>query len=381
MTTNTLSIFDPNFYAQEALIALQNNLGMARRMYRGYDKAPQQKGSVINIPIPSTFTAQDAPSSAQNIVASSKAITLNQWKETKFALTDKELTFTGEEIIAKHIQPAAYSIANAIDALCTGLTAKVGNYSDAAGATLAWADITGSRAVLRGLKAPIDEPGKMHFMVDGNSEASLLGLAQWNVQSTAPVGDQAQARGTLGTRLNTEFFVDQNTPSRTPGVSADATGALTADAALGASSIQFDSVTSAGTFKSGDSFTIAGDTQRYVFTATNTASGGAVTAAAIFPPLKVAHTSGQVITINLKSAAYVSNCIFHENAFALAMAPLSTMGDGLGASIANVTDPNSGLSLRSRVYYLADSSEIRVAIDALFGVDVLDVNLACNVRV
>lgn len=68
--SNTLSVYDPLFYAQEALIQLEKALGMAGRVFRGYDKSPQQKGSVISIRRPSTFTALAAPQSAQAINAS-----------------------------------------------------------------------------------------------------------------------------------------------------------------------------------------------------------------------------------------------------------------------------------------------------------------------
>ena len=69
MATNTLSVYNPIFYAQEALLALEKNLGMASLVHRGYDKQPQQRGSVIAIKSPATFSAENAPSSAQDLVA------------------------------------------------------------------------------------------------------------------------------------------------------------------------------------------------------------------------------------------------------------------------------------------------------------------------
>ena len=57
--SNTLGNYDPIFYAQEALIALNKALGMAGRVHRGYDPNPQQKGSVINITRPSVFEATE----------------------------------------------------------------------------------------------------------------------------------------------------------------------------------------------------------------------------------------------------------------------------------------------------------------------------------
>ncbi|MFZ4802762.1 MAG: P22 phage major capsid protein family protein [Chlorobium sp.] len=108
MATNVLSVYDPYFYANEGLIALEASLGMAGRVYRGYDKEAKAKGSTIEIRRPGTFVAQDAPSSDQNVEASGIEMRLDYWKEVKFSLTDKELTFTGEEIIKEHIRPAVY---------------------------------------------------------------------------------------------------------------------------------------------------------------------------------------------------------------------------------------------------------------------------------
>src|SRR4051812_29511911 len=113
--SNELSVYDPLFYSQEAIIQLHKALGMAARVHRGYDKSPQQKGSTISISRPSTFTAKAAPQSAQDIDAGEVQIVLDQWYEVKFKLTDKELTYTTDKIITDHIGPAAYAIADKID--------------------------------------------------------------------------------------------------------------------------------------------------------------------------------------------------------------------------------------------------------------------------
>ena len=67
--SNTLGVYNPIFYAQEALILLEKALGMAGRVHRGYDEERRTflKGETINIRKPSTFTAQNAPSSAQDL--------------------------------------------------------------------------------------------------------------------------------------------------------------------------------------------------------------------------------------------------------------------------------------------------------------------------
>jgi hypothetical protein len=146
---NTLSIYDPVFYAQEALIALEKALGLAGRVFRGYDDAQTSRefGSVIDIRVPGSFTAQNAPSSAQDIVASKVSITLDQWKEVKFTLTDKELAYTNQRIISEHIRPAAYALADNIDQAVAGLVDDIPYFFDWTGPA-AVADVTKARQTL-----------------------------------------------------------------------------------------------------------------------------------------------------------------------------------------------------------------------------------------
>lgn len=371
--SNVLSVYDPLFYAQEALIQLEKALGMAGRVHRGYDKSPQQKGSVISIRRPSTFTALAAPQTAQDINASEVQITLDQWYEVKFKLTDKEVTFTTEEIIREHIRPAAYAIADKIDQQLCALYKDI-PWSNTNSSPVAVADFTANRRILNINAAPTDD---RHLMLSPTQEEEALNLsafAQW--QGAGADGVNTQMRGTLGMKYGYEVFMNQNVPSHTTGVSADATGALTSAGTKGDTAISFDSVTSGGTFKAGDSFVIAGSTQRYVFTADFTATGGAKTDAPIFPPLVQDYSNLAVVTITLLSGE--QGLGFHRNAFALAMAPLSEMGDGQGARIASVTDPITGLSLRARQFYVGDTSTNYVSIDALWGVKTLDANLGCR---
>lgn len=370
---NTLSVYDPLFYAQEALIQLEKSLGLAGRVYRGYDKSPQQKGSIISISRPSTFTALAAPQTAQDVKASEVQITLDQWYEVKFKLTDKEITYTTEKIVNDHIRPAAYAIADKIDQQLAALYKDI-PWSNTNASPVAAADFTANRRILNTNNAPTD---MRHLMLSPTQEEEALNLSafsQW--QGAGAAGVDTQMRGSLGMKYGYEVFMNQNVQTHTTGVSADATGALTTAGTKGDTAISFDSVTSGGTFKKGDSFIIAGNAQRYVFTADFTATGGAKTNAPIFPALVQDYDNLSVVTITLLSGE--QGLGFHRNAFALAMAPLSEMGNGRGAQISTVVDPVTGLSLRARMFYDGDTSTNFVSIDALWGVKTLDANLACR---
>lgn len=371
--SNILSVYDPLFYAQEALIQLEKALGMAGRVHRGYEKSPQQKGSVISISRPSTFTALAAPQTAQDINASEVQIVLDQWYEVKFKLTDKEVTYTTQKIVDDHIRPAAYAIADKIDSQLCALYKDI-PWSNTNGSPLAVADMTANRRILNTNNAPLD---MRHMMLSPTQEEEALNLSAFSQhQGAGDTGVMTQMRGTLGMKYGYEVFMNQNVQTHTTGVSADATGALTAAGTKGDTAISFDSVTSGGTFKKGDSFVIAGNAQRYVFTADFTATGGAKADAPIFPPLVQDYDNLAVVTITLLSGEQGMG--FHRNAFALAMAPLSEMGNGRGAQISTVTDPITGLSLRARLFYDGDISTNFVSIDALWGVKTLDANLACR---
>jgi len=376
---NVLGIYNPVFYAQEALIQLEKALGIAGRIHRGYDDERRTfgKGQTVSIRRPSVFEAKSAPSAAQNIATSYVDITLDQWKEVKFALTDKELAYTGEKIINEHIQPAAYALADYIDQDLASLYKYVPWYYDLSGTPVV-ADVTGPHKVMFDNKVPVYDDANMHYMMNGELSHSLMGLAAFSqYQGAGDAGVQTQQRGTLGRKYGMECFANQNTPSHVAGACADGAGAILAGGFLaGVSTISIDDLTNTQTVKAGDSFVIAGNSQRYVFTEDGTVATNALTGIGIYPALVVDAAADAVVTIRVDS--HVSNLAFHRNFAALAMAPLSEIGNELGAKIATITDPISGLSIRSRLYYVGNSSEVHVALDILFGKQILDGNLACR---
>ncbi len=375
--SNTLSVYDPIFYAQESLIQLEKALGMAGRVHRGHDKAPQQKGSVIAIRKPGSFTAQDAPSDPQDVDAGEVQVRLDNWKEVKFALTDKELSATGEAIIDDHIRPAAVALADAIDQSLCGLYAEVPWHHDVA-ATAGVTDIVAVRRRMFDNLVPLRDPAMLHWMVDGDIEADLLSQAaftQW--QGSGEVGARAQVSGALGQRFGFNFFANQNVATHTPGTLSATSAALQGAHAKGATSVTLDAGTLTGTLKRGDTFVINGHAQRYAVTADATASGNAVTAS-ITPALARDHADNAAVTVSLDE--HSASLAFHRNAFALAMAPLSELGNQLGAKVATVADPVTGLALRSRLFYDGNNSKVFVALDALWGVKTLDPNLAVRAR-
>jgi hypothetical protein len=377
MTTNTLGYYNPVFYAQEALIQLEKALGMAGRVYRGYEeeRSAFRQGEYINIRKPSTFSAQNAPdTTGRNIVTESVQLQLAYWREVKFVLTDKELSFTGERIIADHIRPAAYALADDIDQKLAALYVDVPWFYDLSG-TAAVANFTNAWKVLFNNNVPMSDPSMMHMMLNGTETELALQLAAFTQQQGAgDQGVQAQMRGQLGMKYGFNIFSNQNVQSHTAGAMADGAGAMASAHSAGVTSVTIDDLTDTQTVKAGDSFVIAGNTQRYCFTEDGAVSTVTLGPIGITPALVADAAEDAVVTIRVDT--HTANLAYHRNAFALAMAPLSEMGNELGAQIATIQDPLTGLALRSRVYYVGNSSEVHVALDVLYGVKTLDPNLA-----
>jgi hypothetical protein len=377
---NSLGYYQPYFYANEALIQLEKALGMGVRVHRGFDEERRafNKGEYINIRRPSTFAADDAPSTAQDLKTGSVQIQLAYWREVKFKLTDKELALSEETLIDEHIAPAAYALAYDVDTKLAALYKDIPWYVDL-NSTIAIDDITNVYQVMFDNGVPMGNPNNLHYMMGGALQNGFQQLTAFNqYQGAGPTGVNTQLSGSLGVKFGMECFGNQNVQSHTAGTCADATGAINNSPggyAAGATEIAINGVTDGGTWKAGDTFVIAGNSQRYAVTADVTFTGGAGTVK-FTPALVAAAAHGAVVTGRVDT--HVANMAFHRNAFALATAPLSTMGNELGAKIATVYNEKNGLSLRSRIYYVGNSSEVHVALDILYGVKTLDPNLACR---
>src|SRR5687767_3894851 len=238
---NNTSLYDPIFYAQEGLLALERALGMAGRVYRGFDRNTGDRGSVIQINTPGSFVAQDAPSTAQDITPSSTTMTLAYWKEVKFALTDKELTFTGERIIRDHIEPAARALALDVDTRLMGLLEDIPWHIDVT-APAGVGDITAARKVLHQNGVPMD-PNDLMMVVDPQLESEFLALPAFSqAQGAGDTGVGTQITGNLGRKFGFNIFSTQQVPTHVAGVAADATGALVGAHAKDATTISFNGV-------------------------------------------------------------------------------------------------------------------------------------------
>ena len=380
---NTLGAYNPIFYANEALELLEKALGMSGTIHREFEQERRQfgRGDTVKIKKPSTFTAQNAPSTAQDVATKEVELSITNWKEVKFEVRDDELTYTGEQLIAQHLRPAAYAIADQIDRdLC--LLAKdvpwVYDLNATPGSVVN--DVTGPHRVLFDNEVPMGDPGAMYYMVNGALQEGLLSnssFAQW--QGAGPTGEQTQIRGALGERYGLNFFANQNVQAHTAGALSTTSVLLNGAHAKGATTLVLDAGTLTGDVKKGDTLVIAGNAQRYAIAADATAAGNAITVT-IKEGLAQAYSDNTAVTVD-QTSTDAENLAYHRNAFGLVMADLPmTLPERGGADVFTATSPDGTISIRATMAYDIDTRMNIVALDVIYALGLLDGDMAVRCR-
>lgn len=391
---NTLGAYSPIFYAQETLRVMMEMYGMINRVNRTFsdERKAFNKGEYISIRRPAAMTTQAGGNGTiTDLVTETVQIQLDGYREVKFAVTDKDYSFTGDELVRDHIRPAAYALAEYVNTAITAEHKNIPWYSPWT-STIVASDVAAGMKVLKDAGSGISgDSANIHMGIDTTVDAALQGLSEFNAANIAGNTNTALVNGMNPGRFGVgDFFVDQTFTSFTSGtiVSAatDLVGALSADVALGATSFPMDSLAAAETVVAGDTFIVAGSSQRYAITAANTLSSNAMTVVAT-PPAAIAYTSADVVTFETKATAYADayepNLLFHRDAFALVTAPLpddSNFLANLGVDVFTATDPISGLSVRARRAYVDGTAKVAITLDVLYGIKTLNPNYAVVMR-
>lgn len=372
---NSLTGITPKLLAQ-GLLALRGACVMPRLVNYDYSAVAAQRGASIDVPIPSAITAQavspsnTAPATGDTSITSA-TITLDQWWEAPFYLTDKDLLSVDRGILPMQASEAIKAIASNVNNALLALGKKFYGFVGTAGTTpfSTVADATGARKALNKQLAPLTD---RRIVLDPDAEAAALGLSGFS-----EVNKSGDARpiieGTIGRKYGFDWTMDQEVP--TFAATTLSAGALTVNGinAAGSKTISLAKATNASSLKEGDIFTIAGDTQTYVVTAAATLAVGN-TSVSIYPGLVKATVGDEVVTLK---ASHVMNLAFHRDAIAFATRPLMDSADGLGSLIQSSTDPVSGLSLRLEVS--REHKRTRYSFDILYGCDVVRRELGCRI--
>jgi hypothetical protein len=357
----------PQLLAQ-GLAALRENSIMTWITNTDYQPMAAQKGSSVDIPIPSAIQVQEvqpsnvAPNTA-DVAPTHVRLQLDQWYEAPFYLTDKDFLEVQNGTIPMQATEAIKALANKVDQDILNLYKQVFGVAGTAGTTPFAADTkdaTECRKVLNNQLAPLTD---RRMVIDADAEANALNLRAFQDMSFS--GDsRGIIEGQINRKLGFDWFMDQNIPYHTAGDAANYTTSGAHNA--GDKSITIKDGT--GTFAEGDIITFAGHAQTY------TVISHVVDTINISPALQVNVADSAAIT---SEASHIVNLAFHRDAFAWASRPLKeAIAKEDRGKIDSISDPVSGLSLRLEV--TREYKRYRYSYDILYGCTVARPELACR---
>jgi len=372
---NTLNEVTPQLLAM-GLRALREQSFMPLVVNREYDEMAGQRGSTIDVPIPSAIAAQDVspaatPPSTADVSPTSVPIALDQWKEAPFYLTDKDQMEVQRGTLPMQASEAVKSLANAVNNYILGLYTAIYGYTGTAGTTpfaSDTSDATDARKILNTQLAPMD-PRRM--VIDPDAEANALNLRAFQDASFSTSGS-AILEGQINRKLGFDWLMHQLVPTHTAGTAVNKTVTLTSDSAADATSVTLDNDSGTSTLLEGDIISFAGHSQTYVVTADATLTTGGVSVS-IDPPLQQAvDGSGTAVAVTVRDDHTV-NLAFHRDAIAFATRPLAGSNHP-NAVIEQRVDQASGLALRLEVS--REHKRDRFSFDVLYGAAVIRPELA-----
>jgi len=353
--SNTLNPILDKIIAR-ANLSLRPNLNFIMQANRDYKAEVAQKGDVINIP-------RDAPSEATDVVPSGNRdddlpeddfgndqMRINQWKEVKFSLNDKERR--NIDVQAHYLPMVIHSKVRALAEAAEKYTAnryvELYNYVGTAGTTPFTTNQQGVVDASKVLNDNHNEHANRAFLMDTSAEAKAMMLDIFSDVSKAGSTD-VKVNGALGQKFGFNNVVSTFIPTHTTGTAGTvlaagaqaAADATTVDADTGVSTTTLDVDGLSGQPIAGDKFTIAGNTQQYVVAKSTTISTTASTLT-IKPAIAADVANDAALTF---VGNHVANVAMHSRALTFAQRELEH-DSVTNVHISQMRDAVSGLSLR-----------------------------------
>ena len=347
------------------LEALRQHVVLPRLVNRSYEDRigpGASKGSTVNVAVPSAITTRSVtadvvPPAVTAITPTSVAITLDQWKEAPFAMSDQAISQVQKGIIPMQMSEAVKSLANTIDDYLWSLidsTGGVYGYTGTAGTTPFASTVTAyldARAVANNQLMPMDD---RFVILDADAEANALALTAF-LDASASGSKETVVKGDIGYKLGAQWLMSQNVSTHTETNSPSSWIVNDASVAVGDTTITVDG--GSGAPVEGDIFSVAGSTQTYQV------SSATSTVITMTPAVTYAYADNAALTFK---GSYVANVLLHRDLIGFATAPLieTQQFDG-GSMTATAVDEQSGLSLRLEV--TRQYKQYQWSIDCLYG--------------
>lgn len=367
----------PTVIASEALLALENAMGMAELVYQDYKNEFKQVGDTITIRKPATFTAiefdGDLTGQYQDITESSTTLQLDTILDVSFLVGSKELTLDIKNFRSQILDPAMSAISQKLDEKLCLLYKDIANYIayDATSEATKLANIANVMAHLNREKAPLTP---RYGVLDETTHAGFIVIPSFlNAEKSGTT--ETLRNSSLGKLFGASWYMNQNIQPHSWTGYADLAGAVdygsgtTAVYAAGVSMIHVDAL-GTGVISKGTIFYLANNTAEFYTVTADAAISSNECDIYFYPALKTAADEDDVVTFVTQSVA--ENLIFHKNAFALAFRPLEPpLGGAKGVQV-----NWRGLPLRMTYDYDMNTKKNICSIDLLCGMKTLTPELA-----
>lgn len=359
------TLLTPQIIANEALMQLEANLVMAGLVHKDYSSDFNGAvGDTIMVRKPAVFVANDFTGEidVQDISEGNVPVKLDRLVDVSFKFTSKERALSIKDLSTQTLKPAAQAISDRLDKDLLNTVADISAAVAGTQRATKLTDIGNMAKTLDLAKVPTQNrrlvmcPEHRYRYLDTDmSNASFSGSTD------------ALRRADLGVLYNFDTYMDQNCPAseaKTPGdaVSCKVTGTVK-DTKFVVSEVSAE----AATFKQGDMIIVDG--RRYTITEDATAVSGAIA------QLKVKEKLHK--TISEPTEAYVVNKVhslgFHRNAISLVARTLPLPKGGVEAAIAR---SKNGIGIRCVFGYDQNTKTEICSLDLLYGIKVLDANMA-----
>jgi hypothetical protein len=425
------TILNPTIIAQTAVRILENELVMARKVYRGYEDEFDKKingyevGDTISIRKPQQFAVRSGAvvSAAQDVTEGKLTLSVNLQKGVDFKFSGAELTLKIEQLADRVIKPAMVRLANQVDVDLMNLFVGIPNWvgqpatgADAAISTFAQfaraAERLDQMACPQDMRSAVLAPDSYWALAGGSltqfvpqvnaqsyrqGEIGKIGgvdtYMSQNVPTFVGIGNldspaTVAAAGGLGGVLQTTYLAVKDTEA-TPGTMLLNIAAVAPATSVIKAGTVFTLGTAGTAVHAVNPVTKAVLPFQQMFTVVEDAAaaiGGAATVK-ITPPIipigaadgaqwgtvDIAPTAGTTLQIvGDASGAYRQNMMFHRDAFALVIVPMIKPPGAVDVS----RETYKGTTVRVVPYYDGTNDVSNYRLDILYGLKLVDNRLA-----
>lgn len=221
---NDLDAFIPEFWAQESLAVLEENLVASNLVYRDFEDRLSQFGDTVNCRRPNRFepVRKDLTDNVtiQDATATNVPVVLNQHVHTSFLIRDGEESKSMADLITTYIEPAVKGMARWTDRMVLGQygqfiansVGKLGQMSS----TTAKGYLIDARKKSQTLLWPQGDPIRP-MITNEDTEAAMLNTDLF--VSAEKVGDNGSAlrSASLGRKFGFDMLMSQQMGNIAPG--------------------------------------------------------------------------------------------------------------------------------------------------------------------